>query len=73
MLRAVERGVTSLEFKTRHSTLSLRSPPGTISRSVEDEKKRSGGVKSIGLMNKREKKTTNLILIHDVWFWPSET
>lgn len=67
MLRAVERLVTSLEFKTRRGSLSLRTPPGKIWSSVEDEKKRSGGVKSIGLMNKK-KPNKNLILIHDVCF-----
>lgn len=52
MLSAAERRVTSFEFKTRNSTLNLRSAPGTISRLLQDEKKRSGGVKSIRLMNK---------------------
>lgn len=59
MLRAVERLVTSLEFKTQRGTLSLRTPPGTIWSSVEVEKKRSGGVKSIGLMNKKQKSDTD--------------
>lgn len=68
MLRALERLVTSLEFKT------LQSTEGTVSRSVQDEKKRSGGVKSVGLMNKRgftRLKQTNHIYV--TWFWRSET